>query len=961
MSFFSKLFKSGSATKATVTPPEALSLEQLIQANEQQFEKLVTENVSHSNIHTLVSEIKEPTKLATILNNDALSAIHITAAKSAANLIDTAEVDADAFTTHIDESKWLSVCGYAQDRNLLLDTLAKVEDPNKLAEFVINGATTAIRQAAATSLNDHQALHKISKEVKGKDKNVYRIVKEKLDNQREKIVLQQASKQALEALCEDMRKLENGYDKNTLRGRIAELDQKWHSALEQSQALALNTDELAQRFQQAKDSVQAIIKDHLAAIEAAEKQQQQLEQANVAFESSLKDLTAIFESLYVAESIDINFAEHVNNQVKAIQENWLKNVSFAKPEKHLYDQYNQLQDLIGQTLLTLTQEGSFPTQVGALLGLSHNDESISQKLARITALVKRLERVHSALSDDRLKNLLNDVTRFANAQQSHLESIDEHTRKIIGLARAASRAIEQGSLKKAVGLRHAINENLANQTFHQDRVEPVVAELDAEIAKLQDYRNFAVEPKKQALIEKMQHLAELAQPTDGNENTITDLDSHADKVRSLQNEWKLIVAGGKDNQPELWETFNSLSQTAYAPCKVYFEQKADIRKLNLENRKQLISQLQDYLAQYNWESANWKDVETLLRKAKEEWSSYSPVDRAKNTALQTEFSSIINQIQAKLDQEYATNKTAKEKLIKSAEQAAQAENIKEAIEKIKQLQHDWKSIGRTHPRDNDKLWKAFRKNCDAAFDKRQQETDAFKAKLAENKKQAQTIITEIQNLAKSLSPQDDSPIAKVKQLSEQFSEIETLPKADERALQKQFKQAEAEFDNALSKSRMTNQKNTWQALFTIKREINLCVINVAESPLNTEQLAQEKEALTAKLSSLSNLPTGTSGLIKKLIAEIGADVDNPKKINLETLSENAETLNNFCIRFEIALGLETPEKYKSDRARFQIEQLKQGLMGSINQISRDMLYAEWLKQPVARVEDYDEYLSRITS
>jgi hypothetical protein len=74
----------------------------------------------------------------------------------------------------------LAVAGYSSDPGRLPQVLASMDDVQRRA-LVLSGPSSRIRQLAAQSLSDPAELRQLLKQLHGKDKNVYKIIREKCD------------------------------------------------------------------------------------------------------------------------------------------------------------------------------------------------------------------------------------------------------------------------------------------------------------------------------------------------------------------------------------------------------------------------------------------------------------------------------------------------------------------------------------------------------------------------------------------------------------------------------------------------------------------------------------------------------------------------------------------------------------------------------------------------------------
>ena len=99
-----------------------------------------------------------------------------------AQLLDAGTVDfAGLCTAAGDPSALLAVAGLSGNPDHLPQALALIDDPKRVAALVIEGSSSRIRQVAAQTIEDPAELRRLLKEIRGKDKSVYKIIKQKCD------------------------------------------------------------------------------------------------------------------------------------------------------------------------------------------------------------------------------------------------------------------------------------------------------------------------------------------------------------------------------------------------------------------------------------------------------------------------------------------------------------------------------------------------------------------------------------------------------------------------------------------------------------------------------------------------------------------------------------------------------------------------------------------------------------
>jgi hypothetical protein len=99
-----------------------------------------------------------------------------------AQLIDDGSIDFDAVCgqpEYLSES--IAVAALCKDPDRLARMLARIDDQAALATLATDGPSSRVRQLAAAAIHDPAQLHDLLPRVRGKDKSVYKLIKQKCD------------------------------------------------------------------------------------------------------------------------------------------------------------------------------------------------------------------------------------------------------------------------------------------------------------------------------------------------------------------------------------------------------------------------------------------------------------------------------------------------------------------------------------------------------------------------------------------------------------------------------------------------------------------------------------------------------------------------------------------------------------------------------------------------------------
>ena len=680
--------------------------------------------------------------------------------------------------------------------------------------------------------------------------------------------------------------------------------------------------------------------DEHAEAEAALQEKQRLDAQAVKDVSDARSaVDAAMASLYVAEEL----CETAEAQLKDALARQEQVVKAAKERGVGLDNelkaYHQAVEVANNLWLRLKQSGPFPQLLGSLGDASVEDgHKIKSELQRLLSFAENMvEPLPEVVEDAR-----QSIATWVQEQKQRQDKIKQDIRNVASLIRKATWAIERGYVRKARGVHKEIAEVREKLT---EALPPglikKLEDLDESIAKLGDWHEFAVTPKKAELVEKMQALI----------GAKIEPRLLAEKIQGLQNDWKTLCRGGENQDQELWEKFQAAADQAYEPCKEHFADQAAEREANAEKRRALISQLQEYCQSNDWQNAVWKDVEQTIRVARETWQSYWPVPRKLIKPLQGEFDDIIEKIYLPMNEAYAAGKATRERLVEQAKTlSAQEGDVGGLAEMAKRLQTEWQNAERTWRKDDQSLWKEFRKHLDVIFAKRQQEFDAQNAERQAELDKAESIIGDIEAMLELAGSEFFNAVKGLEELKQKYKEIGELPKNKDKGINKRFFAALAEIDKKTKKEKRAYKEKAWSnwfdALENLRALENASLSGEADAGVNTQ--------LTSTLeNSELTWPAGGLDCIKERYGKLESIAETP-------VQERIEKLKLKCIEAEVLFDVETPSEDRERRMQYQVSQLQKGMGQSAkaNEETMDKLTLDWFKVQSFDDKDYQPLYER---
>jgi exonuclease SbcC len=474
------------------------------------------------------------------------------------------------------------------------------------------------------------------------------------------------------------------------------------------------------------------------------------------------------------------------------------------------------------------------------------------------------------------------------------------------------RLLVNGKYKVCFGLFKGVKQVMpVLSSYQQSQLASDFDHVTEKMAELSDWEHYIATPRKQQLLEEITKLVQtpLDNPND-----------QADKVKQFRKTWNSFGHAEEDIDKALNEQFNQACEQAFAPCRLFYAEQERLRAQHFIDRTAIIeqaSQMEQLFAQKQTIeqtdkeiAANFKQLDGQLNKLQQTWNQAGEVDRKDYQHLQQKFKRTLLPIKNAIKAFHESNSTKKQALILQAQQQLTVDDVFQAIEKVKQLQQQWRDIGFAGSRQENKLWQDFRQVNDQIFAKR--------AQIKTEQHDAQTELTEQFNqrfadIKATLSAELDKT-----RLSQTKQEAEALLSsviAHKPVLKKVAHDIEAFINNIqgqLTTLVKQEQKESWLNLFTLLK--NLATDDEIMSVEDTQAFKQLTNFWQKRVHELTSLTN---------------------KVDIQ--ERNTKTL-----AIEILAQVESPAEYAQQRMAVQVE-LMQEQMSSGAEIDLDSQLLAWLQ------------------
>jgi DNA repair protein SbcC/Rad50 len=947
MTLISRLFKKKPAAKSlTGKKKQATAQKQSIDKLDQMSADELVNIAVGDNAHELRLAAIDLLPYGEALKNLAFShnasKLQVSARRRIAALIDSKALRFDRLSNEIsDKVALLAVAGLSEQVDLQEQVLDEADEQDFYCKVALEGVSVKLRQAAVQRITQREYLEKLLKQCKGKDKTIYRIVKEKFDAYKAQDKQKQQLKESVESLCLALERLSTRAFDPMFTANFNHLKEQWATLKAQVNDQAGQA--LTERIERALSACEGIVTEQVRVEAEQAHKEQMLANAISMRESILDDYRQLVASLYVAEQSSSDAELVCKQTLEQMQQRWNEVLEHVPAKGQQQAQYTRLSEAVFFLQEQLQHRGPLGQQLK--LTIQAADQVESAELNDSAELKNLRHRMSAAalLPQELLPPLVDEALTFIQTwdqkKRDQKEAVHQFVRQVGGLIRRAGEAIDRGQVRQGVGIRRSIEEKLAGTDDVPSGLSDQLNRLDEKLERLQDWRSYAVQPKMDELVQQMRALID----------TTLNPETLAEKIKHLQEQWKQLSKGGGSQYQQLWDSFHELAQTAYEPCKAYFQDQADIRQLNLQKRKDLVTQLEDFFSRYDWESSDWKMIEKMIRVARQEWREYSPTDRSATKPVQAAFDNQLDTVHQHLDVEYKRNAAIKQQLVDQAAQLVDHDDTRSSIDEVKKLQAKWKIVGVTTRKVDQTLWKMFRAHCDAVFEKRQQQSERFKAQLNESKDQAQALCAEVDALSHLSGKALLDARADVEKLQGAFNDLGEMPKSSINAIRSKFSAAIEQFEEKICDQRKQAKEKVWSNLFDASAAVAAYALSVSRN----EAGDADRESVQSLLESVELWPKGAKEAVEKKLAGVcsAAAVD---------CEANEAALRELCIRMEILAGADTPEADQAIRMGYQVKRLQQGLGQNVLDVEATVadLIFEWIAVGPVETALYDQLLVR---
>lgn len=211
---------------------------------------------------------------------------------------------------------------------------------------------------------------------------------------------------------------------------------------------------------------------------------------------------------------------------------------------------------------------------------------------------------------------------------------------------------------------------------------------------------------------------------------------HTEMIIELQEEWKKIGFGPKEENNAVWKEFRSICNNFFDKKKAFYGDRNEQFGGVKEKKEKLIAEVEGLKSSTNWEDTT-KQIVAIQKKWKEAGSAGPKYENQLWKTFRAhidEFFAAKDSHFKQADESSQENLKAKEALIKKLQAFKPGKDGKKAMEDIKQLAAEFAGIGNVPFKEKDRIYKAYKSALDEKFaavdlDQAEKEKIMFQSRL----------------------------------------------------------------------------------------------------------------------------------------------------------------------------------------------------------------------------------------
>jgi ATP-dependent RNA helicase SUPV3L1/SUV3 len=297
--------------------------------------------------------------------------------------------------------------------------------------------------------------------------------------------------------------------------------------------------------------------------------------------------------------------------------------------------------------------------------------------------------------------------------------------------------IAQGHGKASAGaataLRNALKEHAK---LIDDKLENQAHAALAAAGEMEGWQRWRADQLRQELVAKAEALFEHSAPVEGQEPQPPKPRfggrKMQEQLRALREQWKQTDQGGVPNHG-LWKRFDDACNEAHKVVEAWLDKVKAEAAEHKAQRLVLIEEVKAWAAENRTaKDDDWKGFSRILHQFEGRWRDAGHLSEKAFAELQSQWKEVIQAAAAPLEAVQKQSLERRHAMIDEAKVLGATPQLR--VDAVKALQQRWQAEAQTIPLDRkheQKLWDAFRKPIDEAFNRKSEEREKAAAALSD--------------------------------------------------------------------------------------------------------------------------------------------------------------------------------------------------------------------------------------
>jgi exonuclease SbcC len=792
----------------------------------------------------------------------------------------------------------------AQVPEIRVAALEQVQETEVLCDVAIGDAVAAVRRAALERIEDPQAWETIARQMRNKDKQLSRLAHERLE------VWQQAraDRENAERLCREMEGLLEGALQAGDEMHLRRLDSQWATLA------SVNSPQLNQRYQQARDRVAASV-EQLMALHAKRR-------------DICADLENLLANINEHDGSTARSADDVLVSLDAAMGRWQALLPAADDNDSLARRFAGRVREIRLAAQRLARDHARAASLQALL---QEAGALAEEPGKLDEhRIKKLETRWAVLEQPACRPLAETLQHdFETALQRLRGYLDRQRRqRLQALDNAADllveleAALQEGELERALSLRDRLRHRLKTVRGVAEHKRLALQEqlqgMQPRLEELRQWRHWGGANARQRLCSEIESLTD----------SVLSAEEVAARVRNARAAWKRIDHAEGPAAEALWQRFDEACTRAYKPYQRERRAQAARRVAHYDQKHALCLELDAFERDTDWKQVDWQVADQKVRKARERWRRIGSVPEKAQQSLAKNYHEILERLESHLGKERERELQRRRALIRAVERLATATDLRAAIREVKAAQAAWKPTVQASRQVEQSLWKQFRSACDAVFKHAREQRSAADAEEQANLERKTALCAELEALLGNADAEFAEIAQRFARSRSEWGDIGSIPRKLERSTQARYEALVKRFQQRRQQEARAAEELLLQGMSARSRLCQRLETEVLESTMDAVAQQGLAEEAGQAWQALETLEACYEKVLRKrldLASRALGGENQARQSLLDGLSGNLEKRLELCLQTEIATGIDSPAEFTQSRMQYQVARLAEAM------------------------------------